>query len=567
MNSETRNCQNCKNDFVIEPDDFGFYEKIGVPAPTWCPTCRFQRRLSFLNWHSLYKRKCDKCGDSMVSVHNEDKPFKVYCNTCYWKDDWDGTEYAMDYDPNRNFFEQVLELRNKSTYMGQEVLHSTMVNTPYANAAAYQKDCFMVFNADYGERCVYSNSYVHLTECMDVFQSGSSELCYECVGLYKCFKCIYSENLESCSNILFSKNLSGCTDCFGCMNLRNKNYCIFNEQYSREEYFEKIKEFNLDTNLGLKNALEISRKFWKTQPYRATIGNSMNVNTTGDIVYESRNTKNAYIVNNVEDSKFVQMMTMSPVKDCYDYTIWGNGAEKLYECLTVGEGGYNTHFSAQCWPAAIENEYCMYTIGSKNCFGCVNLKRKENCILNKEYTKDEYDKLRKQILSDLENNPYVDKNGRVWKYGEFLPIDLSSYSYNETVANVIFPQDKFTAINQGYSWHDTKENDYTATLANQDIPEKIVDTPDTILNEIMICNICNNAYKINELELYLLRKLNLPIPHNCWKCRQTRRFNTINPPMLYDRNCAKCDNVMVTSYAPNRPEIVYCEKCYQQEII
>ena len=43
MNSEIRQCQNCKQDFTIEPDDFGFYEKIKVPPPTFCPLCRAQR--------------------------------------------------------------------------------------------------------------------------------------------------------------------------------------------------------------------------------------------------------------------------------------------------------------------------------------------------------------------------------------------------------------------------------------------------------------------------------------------------------------------------------------------
>ncbi|KKQ02734.1 MAG: hypothetical protein US18_C0013G0008 [Parcubacteria group bacterium GW2011_GWB1_36_5] len=28
MNSETKTCQNCKGEFIIEPDGFGFYEKI-----------------------------------------------------------------------------------------------------------------------------------------------------------------------------------------------------------------------------------------------------------------------------------------------------------------------------------------------------------------------------------------------------------------------------------------------------------------------------------------------------------------------------------------------------------
>lgn len=38
---ETKTCQNCKTRFTIEPEDFVFYEKIGVPAPTFCPECDF----------------------------------------------------------------------------------------------------------------------------------------------------------------------------------------------------------------------------------------------------------------------------------------------------------------------------------------------------------------------------------------------------------------------------------------------------------------------------------------------------------------------------------------------
>ena len=39
MQSETKTCQNCKQDFIIESEDFNFYEKIKVPAPTLCPEC------------------------------------------------------------------------------------------------------------------------------------------------------------------------------------------------------------------------------------------------------------------------------------------------------------------------------------------------------------------------------------------------------------------------------------------------------------------------------------------------------------------------------------------------
>jgi len=66
MNSETKNCQNCKKDFVIEPDDFAFYEKIKVPPPTFCPECRLMRRYAWRNERVLYRRNCDLCEKSTV---------------------------------------------------------------------------------------------------------------------------------------------------------------------------------------------------------------------------------------------------------------------------------------------------------------------------------------------------------------------------------------------------------------------------------------------------------------------------------------------------------------------
>jgi len=66
-------------------------------------------------------------------------------------------------------------------------------------------------------------------------------------------------------------------------------------------------------------------------------------------------------------------------------------------------------------------------------------------------------------------------------------------------------------------------------------------------------------------EFNLLSKMNLPIPHECPKCREEKRFARLNKPKLYDRNCKKCNINIYTPYAPNRPEIVYCVSCYQQE--
>jgi len=563
---ETKNCQNCKKDFNIEAEDFLFYEKMKVPAPTWCSECRFMRRLTFLNWNTLYKRKCDLCKKDIISVHNKDKNLKVYCPSCWWGDTWDGTEYEMDYDPEKGIIKQMIELKNKTPFMGLESMHLTLVNTPYCNAAAYQKDCFMMFHADYGERCAYVTFSAHTIDCVDCYRINNSEKCYECVGVNKCFGCIFSEELDSCADCLFCRACSGCTNCFGCINLRNKSYCIFNVQYSKEEYKKRISEFRLNTRSGIKNALNLSLDFWKDKPRRSSIGNSLNVNTTGDMVYESKNTKNGYMITSAEDSKFVQFVTLASTKDCYDYTIWGAGAERIYECLTTGEGSYNNKFSAQCWPAAIDNEYCLYVIQSKSCFGCVNLKRKEYCILNKQYTKEEYIRLREKIIEDMNLDPYVDSIGRTFPYGEFLTSDLSPYAYNESRAIDFYPIDKSEISQNGFVWYEGEDQKYTITITFDSIPDEIKEAEIDLSKQTFECLKCNGGFRLNDTELMVIKKMNLPVPFSYWKCRNKRRFGRVNGPQLYDRDCDKCGDSIKTSYAINMPEIVYCESCYQNEV-
>ena len=111
--SENKVCQNCKKDFIIEPDDFLFYEKIKVPAPTFCPHCRFVRRFITKNERTLYKRKCSKCDKNIIAVYDEITQFPVYCPDCYRSDKWESVEYRQNYDFNKPFFEQYKELFNK----------------------------------------------------------------------------------------------------------------------------------------------------------------------------------------------------------------------------------------------------------------------------------------------------------------------------------------------------------------------------------------------------------------------------------------------------------------------
>ncbi len=560
---ETKVCQNCKKDFTIESDDFKFYEKMKVPAPTWCPECRFARRFSCANSWFLFWRDCNKCNKRTLSMFPLEKDLVVYCQQCWWADDWDGSEYAMDYDPKRSFLEQLKELAKKTPYSALESLYASLKNCEYTNSIAYSKNCFMVIWADFCENVYYSSILNGLKWSSDCLRGWESELCYESTGFIRSYRAFYSEDFDDCVDVWFSRNCYGCSNCIGCANLRGASYQIFNVQYTKEEYAKKLKELGFDSWKNLHDFDKKARKFWLSQPYREFHGNAYNLNVTGEHVYNSKNSKEGYILNYAENCKWCQFITVSGIKDCRDYTGWGNGAELLYECMQVGDGASNCKFASHCFPDAMNTEYCHWAISPKNNFGCVNLKRKSYSILNKQYSKEEYEKLKTEIIEDMKNNPYIDELGRVWAYGEFFSPGFGNFAYNHSSAMKFMPKTKEEAVKQGYAWDKTENPSVKCTIKAESLPDVINETPDSVLEEIVECMSCSRGYKVVQGELELLRKMGLPIPHECPKCRENRRFDRMNRPCMYHRNCDNCNKEIYTPYARERPEIVYCMKCYQ----
>jgi hypothetical protein len=565
METEIKQCQNCKKDFTIEESDFNFYEKMKVPAPTWCPECRLIRRLTFQNTWNLFWRKCDKCDKKTLSMYPQELDMTVYCQSCWWSDDWDGTEYGMDYEPSQPFLEQIKELINKTPHSALESNYLTLKNSEYTNGIAWSKECFMVFWADFCESVLYSSILNGLKWSSDCIRGWESELCYDSIGFIRHYRVVSTDESDSCIDVWFSRNCYSCTNCIGCVNLRGVKNCIFNVQYSPEEYKEKVEELGLDSWKKLRELEKKAHDFWLTKPYREYHGHSLNLNVTGEYAFESKNSKEGYIMNYAENSKWVQLLTVPSTKDSYDYSGWGNNATQIYESVTVGENADLILFSTECWPDVYNLQYGYWNIACKNGFGNANLKRKPYCILNKQYSKEEFEKLKSQIIQDMKKNPYIDKLGHKYFYGEFLPTELSKFPYNKSNAMRFFPKTKEQVLQDGYEWDDTENPSNPITIKSANLPDTILDTIDSILNEVIECGSCARGYKIVKGELDLLRKLGLPIPHECPKCRENARFARMTKPGLYHRACDKCSAPIYTPYAPGRPEIVYCVKCFQAE--
>ncbi|NVN97130.1 hypothetical protein HXX01_02765, partial [Candidatus Nomurabacteria bacterium] len=198
----------------------------------------------------------------------------------------------------------------------------------------------------------------------------------------------------------------------------------------------------------------------------------------------------------------------------------------------------------------------------------IGLKNKQYCILNKQYTKEEYFEMIEKIKKHMDNMPYIDAKGRVYKYGEFFPYELCPFGYNEAVINDHFPLTKEEILERGYPYKEKQDNKYIITLKAKDIPDDIKDTDDSILNEVIECEESGKAFKITPFEFQFYQRMNIPIPRLHPDERYKKRLAFRNPMVLYTRKCMHegCNNEFETTYAPERPEMIYCKECYQREV-
>ena len=234
-------------------------------------------------------------------------------------------------------------------------------------------------------------------------------------------------------------------------------------------------------------------------------------------------------------------------------------------------------------------------LNSENLFGCVSLRKKSYCILNKQYTKGEYIKLVEKIKQHMIDVPYIDSKGRIYKYGEFFPMEFSPLAYNQSIAPEYFPLTKEEVIEKGYKWRDQDFRDYKPTILAGNFPDDINEVGDSIVEEIFECahkgkcnQGCTEAFRIIPNELQFYKKIGVPIPILCPACRTIERLKMRLGIKLYNQKCmcagemdstgvykntikhlhgdGPCGEKFKTGYNPEKGDIVYCEKCYQQEV-
>ncbi len=547
---KTKTCSVSGKEFLIRDEDLVFYEKMGVPIPDICPDEVLRSMMLHRNERVLFRRKCDATGKPLISAYDGDVSFPVYANEVWWGDSWDGVEYGEGFDLEGSFFDQFQGLQSVVPREGTSVFNSE--NCDFNSHTRECKNSYLNTLAVKSEDTHYCYWAVGDRDVVDSLITNESELCYEAIDCESCYECVMVMDCHNSNNCFFSTELRNCRNCIGCNNLRHKENYIFNKPVSPAEF----EAFQAKVMNGSYEGYLQGKQFFVDQiskvPHRS-VTNTHSENVTGNHLLHCKDCFECYDSDHAQDSAY--SVAVNDSKDVYFASSAGWPGGELIYYSTVSRGCTDLRFCYYSW-FSHRLDYCDSCVSCSDCFGCIGLKHKEYCILNKQYEKEEYVRLRDRIVEYM-------KTTKEW--GKFFPSSLSTFGYNHSQAQEYFPLTEAEVADRGYTWKADKGlTKYDGPV--YEMPENISEVGDDILESILRCEVTGKNFRLIKSELEFYRKMNLPIPRVCPDERHRQRMNFRNPRQLWNRKCDTCKCEIRTTYGPERKEKVLCDNCYQEVV-
>lgn len=207
---------------------------------------------------------CSECYNTAYSTHSYRLSFSYFCNfcgncsNCFGCFNIANKEYHIFNQPyTKEEYEAKIAIYKKrmETFAGCEEVkkevaaffatqpHQGSVVTLCENSKGdflvHSKNCNECYNVVDSEDCGYLYDCVTMKDAYDCNLACRSELMYNCQSCQG-QNTICSSFSANCSNILYSDHCFNCNNCFGCVGLRRKEYCIFNKQYTQEQYEQLV---------------------------------------------------------------------------------------------------------------------------------------------------------------------------------------------------------------------------------------------------------------------------------------------------------------------------------------
>jgi hypothetical protein len=469
--------------------------------------------MEIASWYTINLNK----NSTMVSRYpSNDRMGSIISKTEY-ESNWDQMN-IINLDKALWFFEQLYTLRkifkhpNILTFVNNE-------SSDYSDVVFGAKNAYLSFTIWGNSENIFYSTICYIN-CRNILNSvrvtDHSENVYYSKVVTKSFNVFYSRYIDNSSDIRFSSNLIWCSNCIGCDSLINQSYCINNQTVWKERYEQEKSKI-----LAQKDSFD---KLFQSVNNKAL--NYQSENSTGVGISYSSNIQNGFYVKRAsEGHNMIFVDWIDHADHYYDvFEAWVN-SDHFYGVSNAGTNSDHLYCCTQM-ESSSNMFYCYHMENCSFCLGCIWLKNKSYCILNKQYTKEErYEKV-DDIFTQMEKD---------WQLWEFFPATMNPFYFNDTAAYLIdpsFTKEEVTAkwylrrdepikvdipegmevvkTNElgGYEWYDTEWN----RSINADILKKVIQDEQW------------NVYRIIPMEYKFLVKHGLPLPRKHWLERMKENF-------------------------------------------
>jgi len=550
---EKRNCITCKQEFQLEAEDIQMYEQSDIPPTKECITCTWKRLLGFWIIGRFRVAKSALSGKQIITNLPESAPFPIYHREEFSSEAWDPLSYGVEYDPNLPFLEQLTNLQHQVPHPHQSGRLNT--NCEWTDDWWESKNCYLSRSGYRNEDVSYCYRVSELKNCQDLTYCFNMEQSYDCLYCYRSWRLFYSFNVTDSMDSMFLYDCRNCTNCFMSWNLRNKQYCILNKQYTKEEYYEKLKEYSLNSYKGVQ---ELKKTFWEYLQKEAIHRENFNTqsnNCTGNFSTENQACINASFVEKSQNCR--QLIRGYNAKDSIEVISCGF-TEKSARTV-IDQWGYGN----VCVLSATNCRYSAYLDTCEdleNCFGCVGLKKKKYCILNKQYSKEEYEVLKDRIKTDMISRG---------EWGQFLPFAMSHSPYNMSLGAWMFEDISKSEVEAlGSRIEEVATPSYEKSISSDVLPDTIEEVGEEICKQRIICPKTGLSYNISAVDLAFYKTYNIPLPQDHFDLRALNRFKPMTQMFLPQKgSCHYCSKEITHYYSPKLGfEKIACTECYQRNI-
>jgi len=325
---------------------------------------------------------------------------------------------------------------------------------------------------------------------------------------------------------------------------------VLNKKLTKYEYedFKKDLLIKLSTQ---KESIKAQLEELKQKIFHRSLQIINSEECVGDFIVNSKNIQNGFNVTDSQDC--TNVYNSDRLTNCYDCS-YLDKSELCLVCDTSYEA-YDVKLSTY-FASCKNSQYLDQCFYLQNCFGCIGFKKGQYLIFNKQYKKEEYVKLVKKIENHMKHTG---------EYGQPFPETLSSFAYNDTVAQEKYPLNKEQAIKRGFIWNE-EENEAIHYGKKYEIPEDITEVDESICNQVLTCEKTGKNYKIIPQELKFYKQFKLPIPRISPDQRYNDLLSLKREKSLHDIACHFCRKPIKTTYSPKTSVKITCEECYLKTV-